>query len=340
DKMLFDWEPDGILCVVDRNPLLLDLIKNSDVPVVDLGRFNEELKMPRVLTDDRKIGRLAAEHLVGMGLRHFAFCRYGNSWGERERHAGFSSRLKELGHACELLEWDAYVEKAGRPLKTINAWLVPELQRMPRPAGILAYNDELAELILRACEQVGLEIPGEIAVLGVDNDPLVCDTARIPLSSVDSNLQDVGYEGAALLYRLLHHASPPSTPILVAPREVAARESTNALAVHHPHVSAAVRYIQQHFTESITADDVARQVGVSRAVLYRAFQKHAPFSITELTTRLRIDYAKQLLVRTPKKADEVAHLCGFSETASLSRAFKRQAGMTPSRFRRTNKRVT
>lgn len=337
DQQLFDWRPDGIISVVDRSPRILEIIRTAGVPVVDLGRLNAGLKLPRVLTDDSGIGAAAARHFLAMGLETFAFCRYGDSWGERERHAGMEAALAAQGRGCVLIEWNACVRDSRKPPRTINEWLIPALRRLPKPAGLLAYNDELADLVLRACEEGGIDVPGELAVMGVDNDPLVCDTARIPLSSVDSNLEQIGHDGAALLYRLMHHAPAPEKPILVAPRGVVARASTDALAIRNPRVFAAVRHIERHFMEPLTADEVARSVGVSRAVLFRAFKEHASFSINELITRFRIDYAKQLLARTDKKAEEVAEICGFSEVASLSRAFKRETGMTLSKFKLSSK---
>ncbi|MGE3806560.1 MAG: XylR family transcriptional regulator, partial [Gemmataceae bacterium] len=191
---LKDWRGDGIICR-PTNPALAALFRKKRIPVVDLNDVHEDLGLPAIESDHAGIGRLAADHLLERGFRQFAFCGFsGHAWS-RKRGEGFQARVVEAGHDCAF-----YASPWGGPRAhpwekeqgQIGAWL----RGLPRPAGILACNDMRGQHVLDACQRVNLSVPEEVAVIGVDDDTLLCELCDPPLSSVVPNADRIGFEAA------------------------------------------------------------------------------------------------------------------------------------------------
>jgi LacI family transcriptional regulator len=197
----------------------------------------------------------------------------------------------------------------------------------------MACNDMRGQHVLDSCQRAGVAVPEEVAVVGVDDDDLLCDLCSPPLSSVAPNPELIGYEAAALLEALM--AGHPADPLerTVPPVGVTARQSTDVLAIGDPSVAVAVRLIRERACHGLTVADVLREVPVSRSVLERLFRRHLGRSPQAEIRAVRLKRVKQLLVETSLPLDQVAELSGFAHPEYLSVAFRRATGQTPGRYR-------
>lgn len=322
------WKGDGILARVET-PKIAQAVTRAGIPCVDLSAARLLPSMPWVETDDAEIATVAAGHLLERGFKHFAFCgdsRFNWSlW--REHH--FAKRVRDAGYDCR-----TYSVKGGSgDLAAERRRLVSWLRRLPKPVGILACYDIRGQEVLDACRQTGFAVPDEVAVLGVDNDELLCELSAPPLSSVMPNTRRTGYEAAALLDRLMNGEKVVPQPHLIPPLGVAARQSTDVLALDDREVVRAVQFIRAHACEGINVADVLNAVKMSRRVLEQRFRKLLGRSPHEEILHLRLSRVQQLLSETDLPLYVIAERTGFEHVEYLSVAFKRETGMTPRAFR-------
>lgn len=341
------WKGDGIVALVTNPRDVAALRPFRGLPLVDLSmewvtRLPARLRaggrrVPRVLSDNRAIGDCAAKHFLDRGYRHIAFLNYGDHWMERERRAGFLAAVEAGdGSYHELERYRRFDPTHPRPRQTAlsaHRWLMRELKRLPKPLAVFATSDDIATHVFRACAEAGLEVPRAVAILGCNNEPTICDYTDVPLSSVDSNLELHGYEGARLLDRLMNGQPAPADPILIPPMGVMTRQSTDLLAVPHPGVAKALHCIRTRFADSLGVPDVARASGMSRRGLELAFRKCLGHSIGQEIESCRIEKARRLLLETDRKMAQIAEECGFTNHVHFSQAFNRVAGIRPSAFR-------
>jgi LacI family transcriptional regulator len=206
--------------------------------------------------------------------------------------------------------------------------------KLPKPVAVFARDNEAVEVI-EACFSAKLLVPDQVAVLGVDNNEMVCDCLRVPLSSIDNNLERVGYEGAALLERLIRGEAAPSSPIYISPSGIIERRSTDSLAADHPQVSAALRFIRDNAHRPIGMMDIVEHVRMSRSGLEKAFREHYLRAPVEELRHTRLERAKRMLRETNEKIAAIARLTGFQTPHNLCRAFRQRLALTPKQFRRT-----
>ena len=206
------------------------LFRRMKVPVVDLNDLYENLDLPWVGSDHAAIGRMGASHLLERGFRNFAFCGFANELWSMQRFNGFCSAVPQNNVAISLYEtpwrgpnvprWDQDIEK-----------IVKWLKALPKPVAILACNDVRGLHVLDACSRAGLLVPEEVAVLGVDDEEIMCELCSSPLSSVVLNPEGIGYAAAELLDALMAGKRPRQLRILVDPIRVFSRQSTDVMAV-------------------------------------------------------------------------------------------------------------
>jgi LacI family transcriptional regulator len=345
-QLKYTFRLDGIVGLL-TNPRDLDALKQlPPLPLVNLSAAMSMDELPNregvrtayVLPDDKAIGRMAAQYFIGRGFRHLVFYNVGNFWMERARRETFMQTAKGLNrvyHELKHYEWEQQLGgKSSLELQqAILKRLEKELVNLPKPAGLMAPSDDFAVVILQACEAVGLRVPEEIAVLGCHNLSEVCESAPVPLSSVDDDLELQGYEAASLLDKMIDGEIPSEKPVFLPPKGIVTRTSTDILAVPHLGVARALRFIWEHYTEPIQVSDLAQATSLSRRSLARLFQKFLNRSVGEEITRKRIDRAKELLLNTDFKAWQIADMSGFSSMEHLSKAFTRVVGQPPSVFR-------
>ena len=303
-------------------------------PIVNVASVLPGLTFPRVGVDHRLVGQAAADHLRQCGLQHFAFVGNAHHLYSTERETGFRDALAAVGHAA-----DHYHERHARSYRQRGRLLVLDerlrrwLQALPKPVGIFAGHDVWALQVVEACRLAGLRVPEDVAVVGVDNDDLLCELARPSLSSVIVPAERVGYDAAALLERLLVGDKPPRNPVLIPPPGVVSRQSSDFLAIDDPVVAQTVRFLRDSAHLPLRVADVLRAVPVSRRVLERRFQAVLQRGLAAEIRRLHVDKAKQLLSKSELPMQTIAERCGFSSQYQFSRAFRRAVGRTPTDYR-------
>lgn len=325
---LREWKGDGILARIET-PTIAQAVTQAKLPAVDLSAARLLPLLPWVETDDAQIAVVAAGHLLERGFKHFAYCgdsRFNWSlW--REHH--FAQRVREAGHDCRI-----YSVKGGTgDLVAERRELVSWLRQLPKPVGIFACYDIRGQQVLDACRQAGLAVPDEVAVLGVDNDEVLCELAAPPLSSVMPNTRRAGYEAATLLDRMMSGEKVAPEPHLIPPLGVAARQSTDVLAIDDREIVRAVQFIRAHACEGINVADVLKAVRMSRRVLEQRFRRLLGRSPHEEILQLKLTRVQQLLSETDLPLYVIAERTGFDHVEYLSVAFKRETGMTPRAFR-------
>ena len=331
-RWLSTWAGDGIVARIENDEIATAL-KRTGLPVVDVSAARHLKNIPWVETDDEAIARLAVQHLSERGFQNFAF--YGDSgfnWAIW-RKQNFERLVREAGGKCfihdsisrldEHYSWD-------REKHALAEWL----GGLPRPIGIMASYDIQAQKLLDVCREQNVAVPEEVAVLGVDNDLLICDLASPRLSSVICNTKRTGFEAASLLDRMMNGEQVGSKPILVEPIGVETRQSTDILAIDDADVAAALRFIRENAASGINVSDVLRAVPLSRRILESRFRAALGRTPHEEITRLRIGKVKELLTGTDLSLSEIASRTGFRHDEYLSVAFKKAVGVPPRDFRR------
>lgn len=300
------------------------------VPVIALD-VNEEIPdLANVVTDDVEIGKMAAEYLLDRGFREFAFCGFEQLRWSRVRREGFCQKVQEAGfdvHVCVRPKSNLSAEQEQR-------FVVDWLSSLPKPVGLMVCNDDRGQYVTEACKIINLHVPEEVAIIGVDNDELVCDLTDPPLSSVAINTEKAGFEAAKLLEELMAGAEIAGRRIMVGPTHVVTRQSTDILAIEDHEVAAAVQFIRQHAKRIIQVNDVASAVGMSRRSLYKKFQQTLGRSVHKEITRVRIEQISKMLLETHLPVSQIASTLGYPGTEKLTRFFRREKGLTPAVYRK------
>ncbi len=325
---------DGIISEV-RNEQIADALAESDPPAVGIGGQWHRPGVGWVLADNHAVGRMAADYFLSLGYRQFGVCSTDQQISHVQRREAFLAVLSER----DLVVRECLRSKPGKSEWHAEA---PELVAwscdLPKPIAVFCCNDDRARQLSVACRESGVRVPDQLAILGVNNDELICGLSFPPLSSIDHNCNRIGYEAAVMLDAMMQGQGPPDRPLTVEPLELVQRQSTETLAVDDPSVAAAVSWIRRHATEEITVEDVAAAVTSSRRVLEMAFRKHLDSGVYQEILRVRIQHAKRLLVRTQMPMPEITDACGFGYPSQFSSLFKRHVGMPPSAYRKRNSR--
>jgi LacI family transcriptional regulator len=324
------WRGDGIIARI-KDVAMAEALLAVGAPVVELRRQVVGHGLPAVHCDDAVISRLAFEHFRERGFRHFAFCgRPGERWSDL-RESAF------LGWVAAGWPCDAYVppRRAGpmtweQEQDDVARWL----GGLPHPVAVLACNDIRGLQVLDACRRTGLAAPETVAVLGVDNDVVLCELSDPPLSSIDQDLGRIGYEAAALLDRLMAGAPAPQEPILVEPVGVVARLSTESMAIDDPAVATALRLIRQHACDGKGVGELADRTGVSLRALQRRFKALTGRTLQEEIHNVQLGWVRKLLAESDLKLEAIAGKAGFRYIGYMSSVFKKKTGMTPGEYRR------
>ncbi len=326
------WQGDGVLSRWSDPRVTESLIKPG-LAAVDLSDRRPAFGLPRINSDDRVIGRLAAEHLLERGFRSFGCCGFSDElWAVRRRDA-FQAALARAGHTASVDEsaWlgaGAHVREDEQA--RIGRWLEP----LPRPVGVMASNDVRGIDVLNACQTHRLRVPDDVAVIGVDDDVLLCEICSPPLSSIVPNIEQIGYEAAALLDRLMNGERAGFEERFIPPSGVTTRLSTDVLSVGDPEFAAAVRFIRENACHGITVAEVLEHVEISRSTLERNFRCHLGRSPQSEIRAVQLARARQLLAETDHPIHRIAELVGYQHVEYFNVVFKREIGQTPGEYRR------
>lgn len=336
-KIPAGWRGDGIISFIGDRDDLADFILASGLPTVEISMVRNEIELPRVEGDSNMIGRLAAEHFLERNFHHFAWAPFLDDVINAERYRGFANRLASAGFTCQLLP--AASSRHGNPgtcdWAARRKQLMRELKRLPKPLAVFCYNDCVAADIIDACDDAGLLVPEAVAVMGVDNDTILCECVRVPLSSICHDLEGMAYQAAALLDRLMSGRKPPAQIVRVPPTGLVTRRSTDIIAIDNLQVARALRYIKdQHANHLLGVSSVVAATNLSRRPLEIAFRQELKRTINEEIVRVRMEKAKHLLSTTNMKVVDIAAVTGFTQPSHLFRTFRKLVGFSPKTYRK------
>jgi LacI family transcriptional regulator len=315
---------DGIICLDEANQALHDYLAKIQLPIVDLSGWYDAgtAHRPRVIQDNHRIGRLVAEHFLERGFQHFAFLRNHELWHERLREAGFVERLKESGFFVAL------------PRHQDMKQTIAQLRRLPRPLALFIPHDFMVPHLLRALLDEGISVPGDIALVGVNNDELLCELAPIPISSVDPDWFGQGWQAASMLQAQLEGKPVPQQTVLIPPLQVVPRTSSDLFTVPDPRTADAIRYIHNNSHLNLTVDDIAAWVGISRSSLQRLFLKHMKSSVNQQIIQARLRQIKRLLANPDLSGTEIASTMHFDSPDGLYMYFRRHTSQSLRLYRK------
>jgi len=318
---------DGILAHFSPNTAR---IARLGLPMVVVPGMENVPGMVNLVNDDRTIGHLAAEHLHEMGLQQFAYAGFDRLHWSLARRDGFCERLAALGHAavCHLVPFHPTRALAGQRARDLVRWL----RQLPKPVGLMAANDEFALSISDLCRLHKLQVPDQVALIGVDNDEVICELSSPPLSSVAVSAQHAGFEAAELLDRMMRGQRAEHI-VMARPSHVVRRQSTDLTAVTDAAVADALRFIRENAHRVIQVADVARAVSLSRRSLADRFMQHLGRSIGDEINRRRVDQITRLLATTNRSVAQIAEDIGYSSDRHIARYFHRHTGLTPREYR-------
>lgn len=322
----------GLIARVET-PSIAEALAQRAIPVVNVAGATTMPCWPRVDTDNVAVCSLAAGHLIDRGYQCFGFCGMPHYEWSGWRKEIFAAELARHGFGCEHLDLPSLTpdtQLSRRDRRAMNQWLA----ELSKPVGLFAANDHCGRIVLEACDHAGLAVPDEIGVVGVDNDDLICELCRPPLSSIEANCERIGYVAAETLDRLLDGESPDFHESLIKPTTVVCRRSTDATAVREPIISEALRFIRAYACHEIRSMDVARHVNVSRRYLEQQFRRIVGRSIHTEILRRRLETAQRLLGETDWKLQSIADRSGFKQAAHMSAVFYATLGMRPGQYRR------
>lgn len=327
------WDGHGVIANFDQ-PGVERQVRASGLPVVAFGGIGSAPGVSYVATNNESIARLAARHLRDRGFRNFAFFGYTpnpfNCWSAA-RESAFILEITAAGGSCSTLclpedsthKWSVFVGKILR-------WI----ESLPKPVGIFAATDRRSKSLLTACRTGGVRVPDDVAVIGVDNDPLLCELSHPPLTSIEQGAREVGYQAAKWLHRLMTRARNPRQ-FVIEPVGIIARASTEILAVDDADAASAFRIIRECACDGLTPEEVCRRIGRSRSGLEARFKDRFHSTLAAKIMDVRLDRAHDQVLHTRFPLKVVADQCGFSSVQHMTTYFRKRLGRTPAAIRKS-----
>lgn len=327
---LTTWKPDGIIM---RDSLITkELLKLRIPTILAIHNSSYPKNLPVIKTDSSSIAKLASEHLIEKGLKNFAFCGFNNYDWSKERRFYFNRFISEAGYKTHNYILPKRIKKNDweNEQQHVSNWI----KTLPKPVGIFACNDDRGQHILEVCKLIDLKVPEDVAVVGVDNDPMICEIGDPPLTSIALNVESAGYEAAKLLDGLIEKKKISKRQILVSPSHIVQRQSSNILAVDNAEVALAIRYIRNNAKNKILVKDVVKTTGISRRALERRFRKTIHRSIYDEIRLVRIEWISKLLIESDLSISQITSLFNFTDVEHISRYFKKEKGIGLREFRK------
>ena len=326
-----EWEADGIIAQLYND---LDIKKVLDAGIfLIVEDFKERfVDIPNITGGYFEAGKLGAEYFIQKGFKNFAFYGFKNIVWSRERSEGFENHLATQGFPVYYFDHDQTPSRELWHYKpsALSNWL----QGLPKPIAIMACDDERGQHITEACKHAKIQIPEEIAVLGVDNDIMTCNLSDPPLSSIDLDTEKGGYEAARLMDKMISKQIAQHYDIIVMPTQVITRQSTDIASANDKYIAKALKFIHQNIDNRINVIDVIKQVPLSRRALEKRFQETTGTGVYNYIYNLQIQKFAQRLLETDKTIFEIAIESGFDNSKNISRQFKQVKGCTPIEYRK------
>jgi LacI family transcriptional regulator len=331
------WGGTGIIARIADHRIAKAIV-NANVPTIAIGLTDDQMspdnplsRFSEISSDPVEVSRLAAEHLLERRLTHFAYVGSDDRGWSRRREKAFLEYLSERG-------FEPYVY-AGPKVPKDRVWereqafLTRWIKRLPTPIGVFACDDDRGREVLEACKLAGLNVPEDVAVLGVDDDEVFCELADPPLSSIALNAETAGYRAAALLDEMIQGHEKKRQRIVVEALGIVRRRSTDIIAVDDEEIANAVQFIRRQQGHNISVDRVAEKVATSRRSLEKRFRQVIGRTILEEIQLTKLERAKRLLLETTYPISKVAEIAGFGSAGYFIQFFQKQVGRTPRKYR-------
>ncbi|MDQ8203517.1 substrate-binding domain-containing protein [Pelagicoccus sp. SDUM812003] len=331
------WDGDGVLAFAPYQSDITSYVTGTDIPCVTVSMTDECKSVPRIEPDNIAIGRLAARHLIRRNCREFIWAPFINDSQNRDRFIGFQREIEKLGCRIQQLppahkrsghhwqdDWQDWRSKVGSLFSTLS-----------NRVGLFAFNDCLSAELATIAREVGLEVPEQLAILGVGNEHVECESSPVALSSVDPNVEEMAYQAASLLSDILNGQPSAIESIKIAPKQIVARDSTALSAEENPRIQQAMVFIAESYSDpSLSVTSVADALGISRRQLERDFRTEKGYTIREYIEDTRMSEASRLLIDQPdKNVGEIARLVGIYSSGNFFRIFRKRFGHTPASYR-------
>lgn len=366
-QWLESWHGDGIIARIETEAIAT-FVQRLRLPTIDVSAARRIASIPWVETDDSKVADLAYDHLRERGFQQFAYCGPKDfNWsvwrGKRFLERCQQDHLPAFQFWTDILtrsERNPQAQVASKSKRNLDSWLL----ELPKPIGLFCALDIQAQIVLDHCRNLEILVPDQIAVIGVDNDPIVCNLAHPSITSVIPDAKGAGYRAAELLDRWMAQSSSQasdsvselhaptgrqtdvmterqadrdpadSKAILLEPIGIESRQSTDVSAVTSPEIAMAIRFIRDHACEGIDVSHLLKEIPLSRRQLEYKFLELTGITPHELITRVRMERVKSLLRSTDLALEEIASRCGFEHPEYMSVVFKKRFSITPAKFRR------
>jgi LacI family transcriptional regulator len=333
-EWLRNWGGDGAFVLIGSQADV-KVAKSLAIPIVNVGGYVRDERIPTVTLDQQMVGRFAAEHLLARRFHRFGYYGVRGLWYSEQRRIGFESAVERAGYVCCAFE-GATLARSARDLRRVAGELTRWLRSLQPPVGIMASWDLRAQMLSEACRMIGLRVPEDVAIVGVDNDPIACEFCIPQLSSVSRNDRELGWQAANLLSQLLEGKRSSKLPILIPPDRVVARQSTDVLAIDDPEIAVIVEQIRNQLSEVFGVERLLELTRFSRRQLEQRFRRSVGSSPYSFLNELRVEKAKTLLDEPNKRTlSKIASECGFSELRRFRTVFRRLTKLSPSEYRQS-----
>lgn len=332
------WNGDGIIALLtDEDPVMVNYVLEKNVPFVDLSIMRMDIQAPRVSADHAAIGITAADYFLSKGFRQFAFFSVTDDKVSQARRAGFLGKISSPSH--RYYDWVISNNDDGEGL-SIHDRIYRRLQGVNLPLAVFCNRDHDACLVLGACLQHGYGVPEQIAILGVDNNELITNSLKVPISSVNHDVEALGYEGAKLLHSVMKgdvQELKSLEPRLIKPNGISSRRSTDILAISNPLVRVALNHIKNHIAYSnYSVEKTAESCGVTRRHLDNLFHVELGCTMHAYLNESRLRLAQNALLNSKDPIAKISEYSGFTRVQYFNNFFRKSTGKTPSEFRKSN----
>ena len=328
---LEDGRGGGVIALANQ-PDDFHVLKTLDCPVVNISGAAKQSPFPRVRPDYRRIGALAARHLIEKGYRRFGFYGMAGVWYSSQYHSGFSDELTKRKYSCSLLEASSTLDGALRwdtGQNELENWLTS----LQPPFAVMSAHDPRAALVIQACDRVGMRVPEDVAVIGVNNDTVACESCQPELTSIERNDTEIGFQAAAMLDTLIRKSPVTEIDLAIPPGRIRERGSTDSLGLDPGDLRNAVKFAKSSFRDPISVSDLVEKSNRSRRWLEEAFSTHLETTPGRFLFQLRIDEAQRLIGKEPELGPgEIARRCGYSGTRQLNAHFQSTFGKSFKEF--------
>lgn len=326
------WNADAIIALL--SDVNIELLNDLNIPIVVQNYRNRNQSISNLTGDYYGTGIMAAHFYISRGYRNFAYYGFQGSVWSRERAEGYKYEIEKHGYQLYVFE-DKPEDKEEWSYnhKELAKWL----ENLPKPIGLFACDDQFALRISETCNISNIRIPDDIAILGVDNDELLCNISDPPLSSIVVDAVNGGYRAGKLLHQLINKEIVEPVDIIVEPLRVECRGSTDKYAVSDKHIQCILTFIEENYANQISVSDLVREVPLSRRVLEKKFKEETGDSLYQYIQNFRISHFKRLLLTSEEPLLDIALQAGFDNYKNVSRVFKKYTSLSPAEYRRCYK---